>query len=103
MTYKAWQVEPKDNVAVIIEDVKKGYIVEIGNKKATANEDVAQGHKIAIMDISEGDMVIKYSVPIGKAIKNIKVGDHVHTHNLEDITEGLCEEYYKKYISKEVE
>ncbi len=100
MAYKAWQVEPCDDVAVVIQDVKKGSIIEIDDKNITANEDIPQGHKIAIFDIPLGYMVKKYSVPIGKATKNIKAGDHVHTHNLEDITEELCKEYNKKFTSK---
>jgi len=97
MTNKAWQVESNDDVAVVIQDVKKESIVKIGNKNITANEDIPRGHKIAILDIPLGYMVKKYSVPIGKATKNIKAGDHVHTHNLEDITEELCKGYYRKY------
>lgn len=43
---------------------------------------LADGHKYAIRDIAAGENVIKYGNPIGHATKNIRKGEHVHTHNL---------------------
>lgn len=40
------------------------------------------GHKIAIEEIKEGDMVIKYGETIGCASRMIKPGEHVHVHNM---------------------
>ncbi|MFW3617100.1 UxaA family hydrolase [Billgrantia antri] len=40
------------------------------------------GHKLAIRDLAEGDTVIKYSVDIGRVIKPIKQGEHLHVHNV---------------------
>lgn len=102
MIYKAWQVESIDNVAVVIQDVVKGSIVQVGQNKITANEDIPQGHKIAILDIPKGQMVKKYGFPIGEANKDIKIGDHVHTNNTEDITEQLCDQYFQAYVAKGV-
>ncbi len=45
---------------------------------------IAPGHKIALTDISEGDQVLKYGQNIGRATKPIRVGEHVHSHNLAD-------------------
>ena len=44
--------------------------------------DVPIGHKIALHDIKAGDTVWKYGHDIGKAVANIKKGEHVHVHNL---------------------
>jgi (2R)-sulfolactate sulfo-lyase subunit alpha len=44
--------------------------------------DVPIGHKIALVDIKEGDTVLKYGHDIGKAVADIKKGEHVHVHNL---------------------
>ena len=44
--------------------------------------DVPIGHKIALDDIKKGDTVVKYGHDIGKAVANIKKGEHVHVHNL---------------------
>lgn len=98
MKYRALKIEPNDNVAVVIQDVYEGDAVDIQNNEIIeAKEFIKQGHKIAIKDIQEGAMVIKYGVPIGKAKKNIYCGEHIHTNNLLDITEQLCEEYARKY------
>lgn len=56
------------------------------------------GHKVAICDISCGENVIKYGFPIGHAIKDIKKGDHVHTHNLKtNLSEVLEYSYNPDY------
>ncbi len=48
----------------------------------TDGEAVARGHKLAICDIAEGELVIKYGAPIGRATRDIRRGEWVHTHNL---------------------
>ncbi len=44
--------------------------------------DIPIGHKIALIDIKKGDTVWKYGEDIGKAVADIKKGEHVHVHNL---------------------
>lgn len=72
------QIHVSDNVAVALKDLSLGQN-ELG---ATLSSDVAKGHKFAINDIRKGESVIKYGHPIGQAISDIKVGQHVHSHNL---------------------
>ncbi|HEX8521228.1 MAG TPA: UxaA family hydrolase [Tepidisphaeraceae bacterium] len=77
-----------DNVGVAVVDVKAGQELEgrdlVTNKvlKAKASMDIPLGHKIALKDFKVGDAVMKYSVDIGKVVKEIKAGDHVHVHNV---------------------
>jgi (2R)-sulfolactate sulfo-lyase subunit alpha len=40
------------------------------------------GHKLAIRDLEEGNAVMKYGVDIGRVIKPIKKGEHLHVHNV---------------------
>ena len=40
-------------------------------------------------DIKKGDMVSKYGQHIGMAACDIKMGEHVHTHNIESKREDL--------------
>ena len=40
------------------------------------------GHKLAIRDLAEGDTVIKYGVDIGRVVKPISKGEHLHVHNV---------------------
>ena len=81
--------DEKDNVAVVvIETTKKGqdcsaWIME--NDKTVKINSIAEiplGHKIALKDLKEGDTILKYGHDIGKVVKPIKKGDHVHVHNV---------------------
>lgn len=54
------KLNPADNVAVNLEN----------------------GHKYAVRAISEGENVIKYGYPIGRATRDVAEGEHVHTHNM---------------------
>lgn len=52
------------------------------------------GHKYALFDIKKGENVIKYGMPIGHATEDIKMGEHVHTHNLRTNLQGALEYTY---------
>jgi (2R)-sulfolactate sulfo-lyase subunit alpha len=77
-----------DTVAVAVVDVKAGESLEgrdlsnNGKLSAKSLNDIPLGHKIALKDFKVGDAVIKYGCDIGKVVKPIKAGEHVHTHNL---------------------
>lgn len=49
--------------------------------RLTAKADIPIGHKVALKDLSAGDTMMKYGEDIGKIIADVKVGEHVHTHN----------------------
>ena len=56
------------------------------------------GHKYAVRDIKQGEEVIKYGQPIGIAQKDIKKGDHVHSHNMKTaLGENLTYIYDPKF------
>ena len=81
--------DKKDNVGVIvIEKVTKGqdcacWIMEDDtSSKVKSESEILLGHKIALQDLKEGDTIIKYGHDIGKVVKSIKKGDHVHVHNV---------------------
>ena len=44
--------------------------------------EIPLGHKIAMADLNEGDTILKYCHDIGKVVKSIKKGEHVHVHNV---------------------
>jgi (2R)-sulfolactate sulfo-lyase subunit alpha len=48
----------------------------------TAKSDIPIGHKVALKDYKPGDTVIKYGVDIGKVVKPIGKGEHLHVHNV---------------------
>ncbi|ERK64604.1 MULTISPECIES: UxaA family hydrolase [Oscillospiraceae] len=87
----------KDNVAVVPRAVAKGSVVTAAGLELEAAEDIPVGHKIAIAAIPSGSMVVKYGTAIGQAECDILPGQWVHTHNVKDITEQLCNEYAAAY------
>ena len=81
--------DEKDNVGVVvIETTKKGqecnaWIMENDKTiKVNSTNEVPLGHKIALQDLKEGDTILKYGHDIGKVVKAIKKGQHVHVHNV---------------------
>ena len=99
MEKRAIQIDKGDNVAVVAQPVDTGETVLIVEKAQTikALESIRTGHKIAIAPIANGELIIKYGIPIGRATQDIAVGNWVHVHNVEDITEELCNRYTKEY------
>ena len=102
MIKHAWRVSEVDDAAVVLEDVAVGEQVNCGGVLLTATADIPQGHKIAFRTIPAGKLVKKYGVAIGEAMSDIHPGDHIHTHNLRDITERLCKEYDQKYSEEDL-
>ena len=78
----------QDLVAVAIRDISPGEDVtgqyQSGREHpgVHARAAIPLGHKIALVDIDQGDRVVKYGTAIGRATQAIRAGDHVHTHNL---------------------
>ena len=90
MTLKlALKVNDLDNVATIFaSDLTTGSAVIMRDKKGgseniTLLSDIPYGHKIAIVNIRNGEPITKYGEIIGEASKDIRKGEHVHVHNLE--------------------
>ena len=76
-------VNPKDNIAVAIKEIRTGEAVTgIGDLEVRANVDIMRNHKVAIAEVAENEPVLKYGERIGFASKTIRPGDWVHTHNL---------------------
>ena len=78
MAKKTIIINPADNVAVALTDLKKGEKYE----GVVLAEDITKGHKFALKPIKSGENVIKYGNPIAHATRDIAVGEHVHTHNV---------------------
>jgi len=82
---RAVQIEPNDNVAVVMDEVTAGetVVIDIYGTQIEAVTDIPFPHKVALCDIPEGETVYKYGCPIGWASQPIRRGEHVHVHNLD--------------------
>lgn len=87
------KMNPRDNVAVALRPVSAGEQLELTEVELKAAQDIPQGHKIALTDFAEGDIVTKYGYAIGHAIAPIAAGEWIHTHNVKTNLEG--EEQYE--------
>ena len=79
----AVRIDVSDNVATVLRDV--GERERIGWDEGSglvARESIPEGHKVALVDFAEGQVVRKYGHPIGLAGRKIPAGSQVHTHNL---------------------
>ena len=83
--------EPQDDVAVAVMDLKKGSTIGAVTLEGKAAgqvrllDNVPLGHKVAMRDLALDKPIIKYGRPVGKAVKAIKRGAHVHTHNVKTL------------------
>lgn len=85
--YRAVMLNPEDSVAVALSPIPAGAAVEVscrGSRFTVVLRDAVEfGHKFAVVPIRKGQDVRKYGEVIGTATRDIRVGEHVHVHNLE--------------------
>lgn len=88
---RSLRLQIQDNVSTMLGNAAPGEMISITNP---ALEEVSQvcavnkivfGHKVALRDIAEGEAIIKCAAVIGKAVKDIRQGEHVHIHNVASI------------------
>ncbi len=89
---KAIIVDSQDNVATAIESLNAGDEIETEREKVVLLNNIPYGHKFAVAHIPEGEYVIKYGAPIGRAAESILAGAHVHVHNVTDPSDEIRKE-----------
>lgn len=82
MLIRSLVINRKDNAAVLLENGTKGDIVKINDQEIELLDNIEFGHKVAIGDFQAQDNVYKYGEEIGYALKDIKKGEWIHTHNM---------------------
>ena len=87
--YKTVMMKPIDKVAIALMAIPPGSEVEVTCQgqifKVTILEEIKFGHKFAVVEIDQGEEILKYGQVIGRATRKILTGEHVHVHNLEGI------------------
>jgi Altronate dehydratase len=85
------KINPADNVAVALQDLSKGAVVE----GVTLSMDIPRGHKIVLQDLKAGENVIKYGFPIGHVTRDAAAGTMVDHSCIKTNLEGLLEYSYQ--------
>ncbi|MBF4693945.1 UxaA family hydrolase [Fusibacter ferrireducens] len=84
-------LHPNDTVATAMENIMENDAVSVFDmagliyQQLIALEQIDEGHKIALQDIEQGQLIRKYGYVIGCASQDILKGQSVHTHNLESL------------------
>lgn len=85
MANKAILLDLNDDVATALTDLQQGESVTTALDERTVDvvlgENIQFGHKYALRDIAKGENILKYGLPIGQALDNIRAGSWVHVHN----------------------
>ena len=81
--------DEKDNVGVVViekitpkQECNCWIMENDGSVTIISESEIPLGHKIAMVDLKEGDTILKYGHDIGKVVAPIKKGEHVHVHNV---------------------
>ena len=85
------KINPADNVAVALQDLAKGEVVE----GVTLQMDIPRGHKIVLRSLGAGENVVKYGFPIGHVTRDAAAGTLVDHSCIKTNLEGLLDYEYK--------
>jgi len=87
LNYKTLKINPSDNIAVALTDLKKNHIINVNNKKYKLVNNIKAKHKFSTQKLNIGDPIYMYGVTVGTAKKNIKKGEQITTTNIIHETE----------------
>ena len=76
--YSALLLNRMDNVVTAVREMSAGEIIQQG---VAVKENIPFGYKIALKHIDKNEEVVKYGIPIAKALEDIDAGECVHIHN----------------------
>ncbi|MDP4773007.1 MAG: galactarate dehydratase [Limnohabitans sp.] len=76
------RMHPADNVAIVVNEggLPAGTLLEGG---LVLLDKVPQGHKVALVNLVQGNVVRRYNVPIGHALQDMAAGRWVHERLLQ--------------------
>jgi len=77
--------EADDVLTVLQESLPETQLTLKDGRIITLVDKVPPNHKVALHDIPQGQVVLRYGAPIGYATKPIRTGEWVHIHNLDAV------------------
>jgi altronate dehydratase small subunit len=98
MPQRAILLNTKDDVAtaIVALQAEESITVNLEDRsvEVVLQEDIEFGHKYALRDIAKGEPILKYGLPIGNALEDIRAGQWVHVHNCRSEHFGFHREQY---------
>jgi altronate hydrolase len=91
------KINNSDNVAVTLNDIEKGEVLNVEGIDVLIKNNIPAGHKFALTNISANSNVVKYGYPIGHARENIEQGDWINEKTIKTNLEGLLEYEYNPH------
>lgn len=91
----AIKIHSQDNVAVALRDLDAGQTIDLQQTAVQLQQAVTRGHKFALRPIAEGELVIKYGLPIAHATQPIAAGEVIHSSNARTNLSDLDEYDYR--------
>ena len=67
---------PGDNVAIATRTLKAGTRVAYEGSEFTVGHTVLEGHRFAVREIGEGEDLLSWGLPFGRAVEDISPGDY---------------------------
>lgn len=74
-----------DTVMIVIAPIAAGDRFVVDGVAVEAAVTLPLGFKVAISDLQEGSVMIRYGMPIGRLTQAVARGELIHTHNLESL------------------
>lgn len=93
------KINPADNVAVALQDIASGTIVDLDGG-IEIRENIPAGHKFTLFGLAVGDNVIKYGFPIGHVTKDVEPGQCIDHSCIKTNLEGLSEYTYSPSLTE---
>lgn len=90
------KINPADNVAVALLDLKEGETVE----GIALRTDIPRGHKITLQDLKAGENIIKYGFPIGHLTADAPAGSIVDHNCIKTNLDGLLDYTYEPDLTE---
>lgn len=75
---------PQDNCAIAIRDLAAGTAVSRHNSHFTLNYPILVGHRFAVQPIEEGEPLLSWGMPFGRALRDIAAGEYVYNEKARD-------------------
>ncbi len=98
MNHQAIMLNVKDDVATALTDLKQGDSIHVVLDDVSVDvvllQDIPFAHKFALHDIAAGEEILKYGMPIGRALNAIRAGEWVHVHNCRSHRWGFQNDRY---------